>query len=368
MRPSDSCGAPRHARVATLFDAARPLRLDSGRVLAHVEVAYETWGQLDRSSSNAILVCHALTANSHAGGEGGWWQPHIGPGRAIDTNRYFVLCPNLIGSCYGSTGPCSIDPATGKPYGPAFPEITVRDMVRVQRALVQSLGIRRLATVIGSSLGGMQVLEWALMVPELCESIVPVSTAAQQSAWCLALGAISRYAITSDPGWQGGRYERQPERGLAVARMVGMVSYRSPQELSQRFGRARTGGDPFDPDSLFEVERYLRHQGRKLADRFDANAYLALSRAMDRHDVGEGRGGVAAALSRVGTRALCIGVTSDIRYPLDEQRSLAGQLEAGELGVIESDHGHDAFLIEFEQLADLIGPFLESVAASREAA
>ena len=372
MSPRSDIKIPSGAQIVTLGGPGKPFHLHSGAHLPQVQVVLESWGTLSADASNAILICHALTANSHAGsapGEpDGWWEPLIGPGRVLDTDRYYVVCPNLLGSCYGSTGPVEADPRKGVPYGPTFPEISIRDIVEVQRVLMQRLGIRRLASVIGSSLGGMQVLEWGAMYPELCASLIPISTAVQQTAWCLALNAASRCAITGDPEWREGHYEHPPKQGLALARMIGMISYRSPQEFAGRFGRALAGEDPFDPNCHFQVEKYLRHQGAKLAERFDANAYLTLSRAMDRHDVGAGRGGVSTALAAASMPALCIGVSSDIRYPLDDQCELVRQLPSAKLGVIESEHGHDSFLIEYEQLAQLIGPFLSLAADSKEAA
>lgn len=340
----------------TLFRSPSPLDLDCGRQLEAVTVAYRTYGKLNSDRGNAILICHALTANADAAQ---WWGGLVGPGKAFDTDRYFVVCPNILGSCYGTTGPTSLDPRTGGPYGPDFPPVTVRDIVRVQKALLEALGVRRLTTISGSSLGGMQVLEWAIMYPDLCTSIIPISTSARQSAWCVALNAVARAAIINSPEWNGGRYTRQPS-GMGIARMIGMISYRSPLEFEHRFGRERQlgGTDRFDETNLFQVESYLRHQGNKLVDRFDANTYITLSRAMDFHDISHGRGSVEGTLAGVRAAMLCIGVSSDIRYPSREQHELVRHVPGARFAEISSVHGHDAFLIEYDQLNALIKPFL----------
>ncbi len=343
------------------------LRLDCGETLAPVTVAYETYGSLNTEGSNAILICHALTASAHVAGyhtiedsDPGWWNGLIGQGKSLDTEKYFVLCPNVLGSCYGTTGPISINPKTGRRYGQAFPQITIRDIVRVQKELLDALGIKRLATVIGSSFGGMQVLEWGIMYPNFCETIIPISTAASQTAWCLALNSIARTAITSDPVWNNGNYTEQPAHGLTLARMLGMVTYRSPEEFNLRFGRERrhARGDRFDRDNPFQVESYLKHQGEKLVKRFDANTYLCLSRALDLHDVGYGRGGERQALGTIKARTLCIGVSSDQRYPTGNQKELVRFIPGSEYAEIQSFHGHDAFLIEYGQLNSIISSFL----------
>ena len=351
----------------------RPLSLDCGRTLAPVTVAYETYGELNEDRTNAVLICHALTANAHAasthasdGKEPGWWDGLIGPGKALDTDRFFAVCPNILGSCYGTTGPRSIDPATNRPYRLTLPTITVRDIVRVQKEFLDILGVRKLTAVIGSSLGGMQVLEWGILFPEFCTSIIPISTSAKQSAWCIGLNSAVRAAITGDPRWDGGNYDEQPAVGLSVARMIGMLSYRTPRELEERFGRNRQheGGDVFDLENEFQIESYLRHQGKKLADRFDANTYLYLSRAMDLHDVTLGRGSLKRALGSISSPALCVGVSSDIRYPTHEQKELVRYIPNARYAEIDSIHGHDAFLIEFGQLNELVREFLDRVPTS----
>jgi homoserine O-acetyltransferase len=353
-----------------LYDASHPLLLECGQALAPVHVAYETYGTLNEEGTNAILICHALSANAHAAGyhsptdnSAGWWDGLIGPGKAFDTNHFFVVCPNILGSCYGTTGPTSVNPKTGEPYRMSFPQITVRDMVRVQKRLLDVLGVRRLVTVCGSSLGGMQVLEWAVMYPEFCASIIPISTAAQQPAWCIALNTAARMAITNDPAWCQGNYQQQPAHGLALARMIGMISYRSPQEFDQRFGRQRKNpaGEYFNFDNCFQVESYLHHQGQKLVQRFDANTYLYLTRAMDLHDVAYGRGRIEHVLAGVRARVLSIGVSTDQRYPTSLQKDIARWIPGARYAEIDSIHGHDAFLIELGKLGTAIARFLETV-------
>ncbi|MBI3005157.1 MAG: homoserine O-acetyltransferase [Ignavibacteriales bacterium] len=351
-----------------LYSDLRALQLESGKSLSPVEVAYETYGTLNSEGTNGVLICHALTANSHAAGRyatngktPGWWDGLIGPGKALDTNKYFVVCPNILGSCYGTTGPTSVNPVTGRAYRLSFPQLTVRDIVRVQKQLLDFLGIQKLAAACGSSLGGMQVLEWGIMYPDFCEALIPISTAARQPAWCIALNAATRSAITSDPEWKNGDYTDQPAGGLALARMIGMISYRSPKEFETRFGRNRRdpSGFAYDPDNLFQVESYLRHQGDKLVKRFDANTYVYLSRATDFHDVTWGRGLLRDVLGSITSKTLCIGVSSDVRYPKQYQHEIVQFVPDSKYAEINSIHGHDAFLIEFEQLNRMIKGFLQ---------
>lgn len=366
----------------TLFEGDAPLRLDAGTSLAPVSVAYEIYGELNARRDNAILVCHALTGSAHAAGlssddprSAGWWDPLIGPGKTLDTSRFCVICSNFLGSCYGTTGPSSTNPATGRPYGLRFPPITVRDMVRVQQKLLEALGVRRLHTVIGGSLGGMQVLEWALMAPATVASIIPIATALQHSPWCIGLNDLARQAIMLDPAWENGDYydSGQPARGLSLARQIAMMSYRSSGSFLERFGRERVPGEfgrehvpdracPSPGAPTYQVERYLRYQGEKLVDRFDANTYITISRAMDSHDVARGRSGLRETLAGAPMPALCLGIDSDILYPADEQRAIADLLPGGRYREIHSPHGHDAFLMAYDQLDAFIRPFLEEVA------
>lgn len=363
----------------TVFTPSRPLALDCGLNLAPVTVAYETYGTLNTEGTNAILVCHALTGNAHASSlsnvndannqpqQAGWWEAAIGPGKAFDTNKYFVVCSNFLGSCYGTTGPTSVNTKTGKQYRLDFPQMTVRDMVRVQFELLKQLGVRRLVTLAGGSLGGMQVLEWALMYPEFMQSIIPIGTAARHSAWGIGLNEAARLAIMNDPQWQHGHYIEQPAHGLALARMIAMISYRSAASFGKKFERnAQT--EEFDDlfeakDDLFQIEGYLRYQGKKLVERFDANTYIYITRAMDSHDVTKNRGTLQDILGAINAKTLCIGINSDVLYPANEQQEIASLIPQARYAVIDSIHGHDAFLIEFDQMNKLIEPFLSSIKA-----
>ncbi|MBM4397648.1 MAG: homoserine O-acetyltransferase, partial [Deltaproteobacteria bacterium] len=293
-----------------------------------VRVAYRTWGTLSAAADNAVVVCHALTGSADADA---WWAGLFGPGRAIDPDRDFVVCSNILGGCYGTTGPWSVDPATGRPYGPDFPQPTVRDIVSVQAALVRSLGVRRVRLALGGSLGGMQALEWPLVAPDLVEAVAPIAVSGRHSAWCIGLSEAQRQAIFADPAWQGGRYEAGagPRSGLAVARMMAMCTYRSPEDFAPKFGRRLQ--EPGAP-GFYAVESYLRHQGRKLVDRFDANTYVVLTRAMDSHDVGRGRGGYEDVLRSIRVPALVVSIRSDVLYPPAEQEELATLVPRGELG------------------------------------
>ena len=358
--------------IGRILPLPSPFALESGEILPSLSVAYETYGTLNAGRTNAVVVCHALTGSARAADSPGvadaqpppWWSGIIGKGKALDTDRYFVVCSNILGSCYGTTGPASINPESGRIYRMDFPQMTVRDMVRVQYELLKALGVEGVATVIGGSLGGMQVLEWGILYPDFVRTIIPVATAAKHSAWCIGLDESQRLAITSDPAWNDGDYDEQPARGLAVARMIAMISYRSRPSFESRFGRdvatgGRSSGKIFSEGrDLFQVESYLRYQGEKLVERFDANTYLYLTRAMDLHDVGTGRGSVREALSSIRARTLCIGITSDILYPADEQREIADSIPGAGYVEIDSPHGHDAFLMEFDQMNRVIGTFL----------
>lgn len=366
---------PAALRVAS---PENPLRLQLGGQLDHVEVAFETYGQLNAKGDNALLICHALTGSAHAAGTHGpgqvpgWWDPLIGPGKPIDTARWFVVCSNVLGGCYGSTGPASEDPATGRPYGISFPRYTVRDMVHVQKRLSDALGVNRWAAVIGGSMGGMQVLEWAALYPEMVGALVPVAIGSQHSAWAIGLNEVARRAIMADPDWNGGHYPagRQPETGLGLARAIAMLSYRSFDSLEAKFGRERRPGQPSAApqpsarravEMSFEIASYLNYQGVKLVERFDANTYIHLTYAMDDYDIGEGRGGVSRALAKMTMPALVLGIPSDVLYPESEQQALAEELPEAEYVRISSPHGHDAFLIEYPQLAARLRRFLNTL-------
>jgi len=350
------------------------LPLQRGGHLGPVTLAYETWGTLNAQGNNAILITHALTGNSHAHDvqhpddpKRAWWNPLIGPGRPFDTSRYFVVCSNVLGGCYGSTGPSSIDPTTGEPYGMRFPVVTIRDMVRAQRVLLERLGVRQLAMVAGGSIGGQQALEWGVTYPELVQKVIVVAATASLTAQAIAFSEIGRQAIMADPRWQGGNYApgQGPGAGLSIARMLAMVTYQSEEAMEMRFARqhARNNTLPTpsraaDLSERFEVESYLYYQGESLAKRFDANSYLYISRAMDLYDVSEGYSSLEAALRRLRSKALFIGIRSDFLFPAARVRWLADQVKAlgGNSTYVELDspHGHDAFLKEWEQMTNAL--------------
>jgi homoserine O-acetyltransferase len=343
-----------------------PFNFELGGRLPSVTLAYRTWGRLNAARDNAILVLHALTGDSRAAGEGGWWEPLIGSGRAIDTDDRFVVCANILGGCQGSTGPANIDPARGASYATRFPLVTIGDMVNAQRRLIEQLGIRSL-TVIGGSIGGFQALEWATRHPDLISKAVAIGATTHLGAQGIAAHSeIGRRAIMADPEWLGGDYAEHgtfPAHGLAIARMAAMVTYQSRESMAARFGR-RVASRPvlvpgFGP--AFEVEGYLQHHGDSLVKRFDANSYLYLTRAMDLYDLGR-EGGEAHWLSRISAPVLLIGIRSDWLFPPEEIRELAADLS--ELGKeviydeLDSPHGHDAFLKEWDQLDTILKPFL----------
>ena len=358
-----------------------PLMLDCGQTLAPFDQAYQTYGELNADKSNAILVCHALTGDQHVAnrhpvtGKPGWWETMVGPGKPVDTNRFFVICPNIIGGCMGSTGPASIDPSTGKPYGLNFPVITIGDMVDAQVRLIDQLGIDQLFCVIGGSMGGMQVLEWASRYSERVFAAVPIATAALHSAQNIAFHEVGRQAVMADPDWCGGRYlefGRVPRRGLAVARMAAHITYLSEEALHRKFGRNlqdRTDRS-FSFSADFQVESYLRHQGISFVDRFDANSYLYITRAMDYFDLAAEHGDVLAnAFRGTKTRFCVVSFTSDWLYPTRESKQIVQALNAVAANVsfveIESDKGHDAFLLDEPELFATVRGFINSAAAKR---
>lgn len=328
--------------------------LECGVVLEEAEIALETWGELNAVGSNGVLVCHALTGSADVAG---WWPVLLGPGRALDPDHDFVICTNVLGSCYGTTGPTSVRPDGSGTWGPDFPPVTIRDMVRLQAAVLNRLGVGRLRLAVGGSLGGMQVLEWAVEYGDRLDAAACMAAPARQSAWGIALCHAQREAIRLDPRWNGGRYlpGDQPREGLGAARAMAMCTYRSWESLERRFGRdhAAAGG--------FEVESYLRHQGEKLADRFDANTYMTLTRAMDSHDVGRGRGGVERALAGVTTPLLVVAVDSDVLFPPEELWQLADLLPGARLEWLASPHGHDAFLVEMDEVNEMVRRFRREV-------
>jgi len=350
------------------------LPLQRGGQLGPVTIAYETWGTLNAEGNNAILITHALTGNSHAhepqhmdDPKKAWWNPLIGPGRPFDTSQYFVICSNVLGSCYGSTGPSSIDPSNGRPYGMRFPVITIPDMVRAQKVLIEHLGVRQLAMVAGGSIGGQQALEWAVSYPELVRKAIVVAATAALTAQAIALSEVGRQAIMADPLWRGGHYPpgHGPEAGLSIARMLAMITYQSEEGMEMRFARrpAESTANPTpsrsaDLGGRFDVENYLYYQGEALVRRFDANSYLYISRAMDMYNISEGYPSLEAALRRLRSKVLFIGIRSDFLFPAARVRWLADQVRTfgGDSTYVELDspHGHDAFLKEWEQMTNAL--------------
>jgi len=288
----------------------------------------------------------------------GWWDSLIGSGKTFDTEKYFVICSNFLGGCYGTTGPTSQDERTGEQFRMRFPHYTVRDMVKVQKELLDTLNVKELVTVAGGSLGGMQALEWAIMFPELVKSIIPIATAVQHSAWAIAFNTLARQILLNDPEWQNGNYDEQP-KGLASARIAAMISYRAPEDFNIKFGRAVAQQNNNQALEKFQIENYLLYQGEKLVKRFDANTYLYIANAIDAHDVALRRGTVAETLGKISAKCLVIGISSDILYPPDEQKNIAAQIRHADYEEIDSIFGHDAFLIEFEQVSNFIATFFE---------
>lgn len=361
-QPGDDPGGRRFARLLDDDDDRR--WLDAGGSLPGLTVAYETWGTLDASRGNAVLVLHALTGDSHASGPSGpghptagWWDELIGPGRAIDTDRYFVVSPNVLGGCQGTTGPSSSAP-DGRPWGSRFPRITIRDQVAAEVHLADRLGIDRWAAVVGGSMGGMRVLEWCVGHPDRVTRAAVLAVGAAATADQVALCSVQCRAIRLDPGFAGGDYYGSgtaPVAGMALARGIGQITYRTGTEFEERFGRSPQGDEDPLAGGRFAVESYLGYQGEKLAARFDPNSYLVLSEAMNSHDVGRGRGGVAAALSRVTAEVRVAGIDTDRLYPLALQAELAGLLPGDHaMTVIRSRFGHDGFLLEWEQAGAVV--------------
>ena len=360
--PGDDTGQRQFATM----DA--PFVTEGGGELPELTVAYETWGTLDPSATNAVLVLHALTGGSHAAGPAGpghasvgWWDGLIGPGRPLDTDRYFLVCPSVLGGCQGTTGPTSPDP-TGRPYAERFPSLTIRDQVAAEALLADALGIERWAGVVGGSMGGMRVLEWCVGHPQRVERAVVVAVGARATADEIALCSLQAQAIRSDADFRGGAYAEagvRPTAGLALARGIGQFSYRTAAEFEERFGREAQDGGDVVRGGRFAVDSYLRHHGEKLAAWFDANSYLLLSEAMNRHDVGRERGGIAAALASVTAEVVVAGIDSDRLYPYPLQEELARLLPGGRPAqLIRSPAGHDGFLLELDQVGAVISGIL----------
>jgi len=362
-------------RFFTFAGPPHELILESGERLGPVTVAYETIGALSPKRDNAVLVVHALTGDSHVAGcytaedsRPGWWDIMVGPGKAIDTGRYFVICANVLGGCMGSTGPSSLNPATGRPYGLDFPLVTIGDMVTVQKALLDHLGISRLLAVVGGSVGGMQVLTWCARYPEMVRAAIPLATTPRHSAQAIAFNEVARQAIMADPHWRGGHYYEagaKPDLGLAVARMIGHITYLSNESMRRKFGRQLKSRDAlsFHFDAGFEVESYLRYQGNKFVERFDANSFLYLTKAADYFDLDDYASD--DGFEGAETSFLVVAFTSDWLYPTEQSRTLVRQLKRSGLDVsfceIESDWGHDAFLLPSERLHNLVAAFLDRI-------
>jgi len=361
------------------FKYEKPFVLESEAVLDYLEIAYETYGKLNDEKDNAILICHALTGDAHVAGyhEGdekpGWWDDMVGPGKAFDTNKYYVICSNVIGSCKGSIGPTTINPETEKPYGLAFPVITIKDMVNAQKILLNHLGISDLLCVAGGSMGGMQALQWAVSYPQFIKSCIPIATTYRHSAQQIALDEVGRQAIMADPNWNKGDYygKEPPSRGLAVARMIGHITYMSDKSMEKKFGRnlkKKAYGYEFTQE--FEVEGYLQYRGSRFIQRFDANSYLYLTKAMDYFDL-KNNCPLAKSFSHIkNVKFLVIAFSSDWLYPPYQSKDIVKALKINGLDVtyceISSDYGHDAFLLEFDEESRLISNFLTRVKKNSE--
>ena len=354
------------------FNIPEPVKLDSGMVLEEVSVAYETYGKLNKEKSNAILVCHALTGDAHAAGwhkdakKPGWWDIVIGPGKALDTEKYYVICSNVLGGCKGTTGPSSINPKTGKQYGLEFPVITIADMVKVQKKLVDSFGINQLVAVIGGSMGGMQVLEWMVSYPKMMKKAIPIATSALSSPQQIAFNAVGRQSIFSDPNWNGGNYYESgkiPRNGLSLARMIAHITYLSDESMDIKFGRGLQDKDEISYDFSvdFQVESYLKYQGESFVKRFDANSYLYITKAVDLFDLSV-NGSLIDGFKDVKAKIEVVSVDSDWLYPTEQSIDIVTALNANEIEVsfseIKSNYGHDAFLLERGQLDFILSKFL----------
>ncbi len=341
---------------AQISENTQFLRLDSaftvesGESLEGVEIAYRTWGDASNAADRAILICHALTGSADVEA---WWPDIIGKGRAFDPDRDFIVCSNILGSCYGTTGPVSRNENSGERFRADFPRISVRDMVELQRMLLDALNVNRVELVTGPSLGGMQALEWAISYPERVSSVVPIGVGGRHSAWCIGVSEAQRAAIAADPKWNGGFYadDAPPTEGLSAARMMAVCTYRSWQSFETRFGRAKRRKD------LYQVQSYLQHQGAKINQRFDANTYVTLTHAMHSHDLSRGRGSYPDVLSRIEQPALVVSVSTDALYPPEEQKLLAEHLPNARYEILDSVHGHDGFLIETDALSQMIAAF-----------
>ncbi len=364
-----------HTQTIRLIEPEQPLKLECGKTLAPVDMAYETYGELNEAGDNVILICHALSGNAHVAGlnspddrKPGWWDVMVGPGKGIDTNKYFVICSNFLGGCSGTTGPSSINPATGKRYGLDFPIITIADMVKVQKILLDKLGIKQLLAVIGGSVGGMQVLQWTIEYPDFVKSAIPIATTSHLGAQSIAFDAVGRNAILADPNFAGGQYtdEKGPDRGLAIARMIGHITYLSEQGMREKFGRKLRNSDSYsyDINSQFAVETYLNYQGQSFVERFDSNSYLYLTKAADYFDMGKDYGSLKEAFAKTKCRFLISSFASDWLFTPVQSRTMVNALVANDKDVsycdITSPYGHDAFLLEPKVLGSFISGFLDA--------
>lgn len=373
LLPSNPYPIPAAARVAVL---PGPFRMAAGGVLPRLEVAFETWGQLSPAKDNVILLFTGLSPNSHVCSSDedptpGWWEFMVGPGKPIDTERYYVICVNSLGSCFGSTGPASIDPRSGQPYRLNFPQLSIEDIAKMGHELMVAQGIERLHTVMGTSLGGMVALSYAVQYPHHCRHFATISSAAKACAYAISLRSLQREIVRSDPAWQNGQYafDAGPRDGMRLARKLGLISYRSAEEFQHRFGRERVAEEPENPhfSAVFEVESYLENNARKFVGHFDANSYLYLSRAMDLFDLSERWGSMVNAFDRIEVKnSLVIGVSTDRLYPLQQQQDIADCLVRSGHDVsfhaLDSIQGHDAFLVDKEQFAPIVGEFFSKIA------
>jgi homoserine O-acetyltransferase len=371
------CGSVGIVQTETMrvLEQDKPLELECGKVLAPIDVAYETYGALNEAGDNAVLICHALSGSAHVAGynspedrKPGWWDIMVGPGKGIDTNKYFVICSNCLGGCSGSTGPSSVNPQTGKPYGLDFPIITIADMVKVQKLLLDKLGIKELLCVTGGSIGGMQVLQWAIEYPDFVKSAIAIATTTHLGAQSIAFDAVGRNAILADSNFSDGRYHggKGPDRGLAIARMIGHITYLSEQGMRAKFGRKLRGAEnySYDFDSEFAVETYLDYQGQSFVERFDANSYLYITKASDYFDLQKDYGSLEKAFANTKSRFLIISFASDWLYTPSQSEDIVNALVASGKDIsfcnIASDYGHDAFLLEPETLGSFISSFLDA--------
>jgi len=362
-------------KTVQVIKAEEPLELECGKKLGPIDVAYETYGQLNEAGDNAVLICHALSGNAHVAGvnspddrKPGWWDVMVGPGKGIDTNKYFVICSNFLGGCSGTTGPCSINPETQKPYGLDFPIITIADMVKVQKLLLDKLGIKKLLAVIGGSIGGMQVLHWAIEYPDFVKAAIAIATTTHLGAQSIAFDTVGRNAILADSNFANGQYksEKGPDRGLAIARMIGHITYLSEQSMREKFGRQLRGAESYSYDfnSEFAVETYLDYQGQSFVERFDANSYLYITKAADYFDLKKDHGTLTKAFANTKSRFLIVSFASDWLYTPEQSKAIVNALVANRKDVsycdIASPYGHDAFLLEPETLGSFISGFLDA--------